>query len=142
MQGMGIGAGLAALAFWGFIATAVVAGIWDGIRKRETRHETLRRLVESGQPIDKEMMEKLLLMNKGGSERRDREFSVTAFWILPVAVGLAVLAEILGYQVPQARIPILGASALTACLGLGYLAASKIVGRWYKEDTDSEPGKL
>jgi drug/metabolite transporter (DMT)-like permease len=116
MQSIGIGAGLAAMAFWGFIATAVVAGVWDGIRKREARHETIRRLVESGQPIDKEMMEKLLL------------------WILPVAVGVAVLGEILGYQVPQARLPILGAAALLACLGIGYFLASKVVKRWYHED--------
>ena len=134
MQSIGIGAGMAAMAFWGFIATAVVAGVWDGIRKREARHETIRRLVESGQPIDKEMMEKLLLMNKSGSGRRDQEFAVTAFWILPVAVGVAVLGEILGYQVPQARLPILGAAALLACLGIGYFLASKVVKRWYHED--------
>ena len=141
MEGIGIGAGMAAMAFWGFIATAVVAGIWDGIRKREARHETLRRLVESGQPIDKDVMEKLLLMSKGGSSRLDRDFEVTAFWILPVAVGVAALGEILGYQVPQARLPILGASALLACLGIGYFVASKIVKRWYRSD-DAELDQL
>jgi hypothetical protein len=142
MQGLGIGAGLAALAFWGFIATAVVAGIWDGIRKREARHETLRRLVESGQPIDKEMMDKLLLMNRGGSSRIDRDFEVTALWILPVAAGVAILGEILGHQVPEARLPILGAAALLACLGVGFLVASKIAGRWYRKESDSVADQL
>ena len=34
MQGLTLGAGLASLAFWGFIASVVVAGIWFDIRKR------------------------------------------------------------------------------------------------------------
>jgi len=139
MQGISLGAGLAAMAFWAFIATAVVAGIWDGIRKREARHETLRRLVESGQPIDKEVMDRLLLMNREGSDRPDRDFYVTALWISPVAVGLAVLGEILGIMIPQARIPILGAAALVAILGAGYFLASRLVARWYKADGETKP---
>ena len=38
-----IGVGLGALGFWGFIAAVVVASYWDGIRKRESQHETIRR---------------------------------------------------------------------------------------------------
>ena len=139
MQSISLGAGLAAMAFWAFIATAVVAGIWDGIRKREARHETLRRLVESGRPIDKDVMDRLLLMNREGSDRPDHEFYVTALWISPVAVGLAVLAEILGLAIPQARLPILSAAALTAVLGIGYFVASRLMGRRYKKDSESEP---
>jgi len=52
MEDLGIGAGLAALGFWGFVAVAVVAGIWDNIRKRDAQHETVRRLIESGQSAD------------------------------------------------------------------------------------------
>ena len=48
MQSFSLGAGLAALAFWGFIASVVVAGIWYDIRKRDAQHETVRRIVESG----------------------------------------------------------------------------------------------
>lgn len=138
MQGISLGAGLAAMAFWAFIATAVVAGIWDGIRKREARHETIRRLVESGQPIDKDIMDKLLLMNKGGSDRPDRDFFVTAMWIGPVSVGLAILGEILGFAVPEARIPILAAAALLAVLSVGYFIASKVISRWYEPENESK----
>ena len=42
MQGFRSGAGLAALAFWGFIATVVVAGTWNDILMREAQHETVR----------------------------------------------------------------------------------------------------
>ena len=142
MDHIGLGAGLAALAFWGFVAAVSVAGIWDGVRKREAQHETLRRLAESGQPIDKEVMDKLLMLNSGRYKRYDVDFKVTALWILPVAVGLAVMALVLGMHVPDAKMPILGASALLACLGLGFLLASSIAKRWNTGDDDSDRDQL
>ena len=136
MENLGLGAGLAAMAFWGFVAVAVVAGIWDGIRKREAKHETLRRIIESGQTIDQELMEKLLLLSDGGKRRVDRDFKLTGLWILPVAVGLAIFGLIMSYEDPSKLIPILGASALLAVFGIGCLVAAKIVARWYPADSD------
>ena len=77
-----IGAGLAILAFWGFIASVSVAGIvaaiWDGIRKREAQHETVRRLIESDQTIDHELVDKLLSRAGGGNKRLHRCWRVVA----------------------------------------------------------------
>lgn len=134
MENVGLGAGLAALAFWGFVAAVVVAGIWDGIRKRDAQHETVRRLIESGQPIDQELMKKLSLVTNGGNTRHDRDFMVTGMWLLPVAPGLAVMAFFIGSIESNALAPILGAAALVACLGIGFLVAGKIAGRWYKDN--------
>ena len=142
MEDLGLGAGLAALAFWGFVASIVVAGIWNGIRKREAQHETVRRLIESGQPIDKELIDKLLLLSDDGDKRHDRAFKVTALWLLPTAVGLSILGLILGYQDPAELAPLLGVSALLAIMGIGFLVASKIAARWYLVDSDSEPNQL
>ena len=44
----GLGAGLAAPAFWGFIAAVVGGGIWYAVREKEAQHETLRRMIDSG----------------------------------------------------------------------------------------------
>jgi len=137
MQAVSVGAGLAALAFWGFIAAVVIAYYWDNIRKREAQHETVRRLIESGQPIDKELADKLLSMNDGENKRIDRDFKVTALWVLPIAPGLALLGLILGSQIPDAKMPILGAAALLACIGIGFWVASNIVQRWFPADGDS-----
>ena len=137
MEDIGLGVGLAALAFWGFVAAVAVAGIWNGIRKRESQHETVRRLIESGQPIDDGLLEKLALVGDGESKRPDRDFYITGLWLLPVSVGLGFFALILGSQVPDALAPLLGASALTACLGIGWLVAAKIAARWYAADGDS-----
>lgn len=131
MEFSGIGAGLAALAFWGFVAAVVVAGIWYDIRKREAQHETVRRLIESGQPIDQELMEKLSLVADGGDKRHDQDFRLTGLWLLPIAVGLAVFGLILGTQYSEALAPLLGVSAMLACMGIGFLIAAKIAGRWY-----------
>jgi len=137
MAELGLGVGLAALAFWGFVAACVVAGVWNGIRKRDAQHETVRRLIESGQPIDQELIDKLLLLSDGGSKRHDRDFYVTGLWLLPIAPGLAILAFFLGSLEPDALAPILGAAALVACMGIGALVAGKITERWYAVDRDS-----
>lgn len=137
MADLGLGVGLAAMAFWGFIAATVFAGVWNGIRKRDAQHETVRRLIESGQPIDQQLLERLALVGDGGNKRHDQELHVTALWLLPVSVGLAIFALVLGSDVPEALAPLLGAAGLTACLGVGWLIAARIAARWYASDANS-----
>jgi hypothetical protein len=141
MDDLGLGAGLAALAFWSFIAVAVISAVWNEIRKRDAQHETMRRLIESGQPIDQEMMKKLSLVSDSGEARHDQAFQITGLWLLPVAVGMAVFGLILGSSEPQAQAPLLGVSALLTCMGIGFLVAAKIAGRWYPATDDSAPGR-
>ena len=137
MEHVSLGAGLAALAFWGFVAVAVVAGIWDNVRKRETKHETVRRLLEEGKDIDPKLIEKILDLD--GKRQLDQDFKVTALWVLPVAIGLAALGVIIGIQYPVVFGPILGASGLLFCMGFGFLYASNVVtDRRDKEEKDSE----
>jgi len=137
MQNFSVGAGLAALAFWGFITSVIVSGIWYDIRKREAQHETVRRLFESGQPIDPDLMDKLLALGGGGGERLDRSLQISGMIMLPVAVGLALFGLILGAQFPQARLPLLGGAAMAGCVGIGLLLAARISSRWYRADGSS-----
>ena len=134
MQSFSLGAGLAALAFWGFIASVVVAGIWYDIRKKEAQQETIRRLFESGQKIDDAKMDKLLSIGADKTDRLDRAFSITGMILLPAAVGLVVLGKVLGIQVPEAYLPLMGAAGLVACLGIGFFIAAAVAKRWYTED--------
>jgi len=131
MANLGLGAGLAALAFWGFIAAVVFAAMWDRIRKRDAEHETIRRMLDSGKPLDSDALDKLLRYSDASSRRPDLDFRVTALWVGPVAVGVALLGVILGLALPEVKMPLLGAAALLACLCLGYWLAAGIVGRWY-----------
>ena len=75
-------------------------------------------------------------MSSSSNERHDRAFYVTGLWLLPISVGLAVFALILGNLEPDAVPPILGASALVACIGIGALIAGKIAARWYTVNGD------
>ena len=100
MQDIGTGAGFAALGFWLFIATCVAAGIWDGIRKRDAQHETLRRAIESGQPMDKDLTDKLLSLT-GGSKDLDRDLKVGGLITLFVAPGLAIMGWFMSLVVEE-----------------------------------------
>ncbi len=142
MQSFSLGAGLAALAFWGFIASVVVAGIWYDIRKRESQQETVRRIVESGQPIDPKVMDSLLSAGKSGGERLDRAFALTAMILLGAAVGLALLGLVLGIGYPEAKLPLLGVAALVVCVGVGFFGAARFARRWYVTDNASNAQEI
>ena len=129
MTDIGIGAGLAAIGFWGFVAVVVVASIWAGIRKREAQHETLRRLMESGQAVDQGLVEKLMSLSGESGEHLDVHLRIGGVVALSAAPGLALLGWLLGLDSEAALRPLLGVAALVACIGAGLLVASRVAGR-------------
>ncbi len=137
MQGFTLGAGLASLAFWGFIAAVVVAGIWYDIRKKDAQQETVRRLFESGQKVDDATLNKILALGGDKGERMDRGLKVAALIVLPAGIGLAIFGYLLGFQNEDARMALYGVGALVFCVGLGLLLAAHIASRWYEEDEKS-----
>lgn len=130
-----IGAGLGAVAFWGFLAAVVVGGIWYSAREREAQHETLRRIIESGQPIDEELMSKLL--STESNKRPDRNLRIGGLVVLFTAPGLALLGWFVSLLSEQWLFPMLGVAALVACIGIGLLAASEYAARSYRSDDAS-----
>ncbi len=123
--------GLASLGFWLFIAAAVVGGIWDGVRKREAEHETLRRMVESGKPVDEALMDKIL----GNNKRPDRDLKIGGLIVIFVAPGLAILGWFVG-----AFRELIGVAGLVACVGIGLLAAAKFAeNAWRREQAEKNP---
>lgn len=137
MEDIGVGGGIAILAFWIFIALIVLGGIWDNIRKRDVQHETVRRVIESGQEIDQQLIDKLLAASDGNATRLDVALRVSALWILPVAAGLIPFAFVLGTISEDAKVPLLGISAMLFCFGVGFLIAAKVAERWYPIDDGS-----
>ncbi len=131
MEGMMIntGAGVAAIGFWLFLAAIVVAGMWYDIRKREAQQRTLRSMLESGQAIDEDLVDKLLSASSGGTARLARELQVWGVVVLFTAPGLALLAWFIALQYAPALYPILGAAALVGFIGIGLVVAARIAGR-------------
>jgi len=128
----GLGAGLSALAFWGFIAAVVVGGMWYSIREREAQHESLRRIIESGQSVDEAVIDKIFR----GNSRPDRDLKIAGMIVIFTAPGLAVMGWFIGSRFEPWLMPLLGVAALVAFVGVGLLVASKIAGRSHENHRD------
>jgi hypothetical protein len=128
-----LGGGLAALAFWGFLAAVVVGGIWYGLRERQAQYDTLSRMIESGKPVDQAVVDKIL----GGNVRPDRGLKIAGLITLFVAPGLVVLGWALGKVEDGVLQPLLGVAGLVAFVGVGLLVAGKFAERSLKEDEAS-----
>jgi Flp pilus assembly protein TadB len=139
MQGMATGAGLAALGFWIFIAAVVAAGIWDNIRKRDAQHETLRRIIESGQPVDEGLTDKVLDAT-GDSREAAVDLKVAGLILVFIAPGLALMGWIMSLATkPVLFMILLGVAALVGFVSLGLFAAAHVVERHYM-DVGNGPG--
>ena len=122
--------GLAAFGFWMFVAAAAVAGIWDGVRKREAEHETLRRIIEAGKQPDPETIDKLL----GHKKEPARDLKVAGLIVSFVAPGLAVMGWFISFASKEALMPLLGVALLVAFVGAGLLTAAKFLERANRGD--------
>lgn len=131
----GIGAGLGALGFWAFIAAVVIGGMWYSLREKEARQETVRRIVESGQPVDQALMDKVF----GGDRRLDRDLKISGLITLFTAPGLAMLGWFISLLSAPWLLPMLGVSVLVAFVGAGLLVAAKFAERSYRDDDTSTP---
>ncbi len=123
--------GLAALGFWLFVAAAVVGGIWDGVRKRDAEHETLRRLIESGREPDQELVDKLL----GNTKKPARDLTVAGLIVIFAAPGLVLMGWVLSLQGKEVLMPLLAVAGLVAFVGIGLLTAARFLKRAAQQDS-------
>ncbi len=138
MEHLSTGAGLGALGFWLFIASIVAVGVWDSIRKRDAQHETLRRVIAAGHPIDDALTDKLLSII-GGNKNLKRDMWFAGLVILSIAPGLALFGWLLSITLEEQLLPIMFAVALLlACLGLGFLAVSQLIAKWDAKHSDND----
>ena len=126
----GLGAGLAAFAFWGFIAAVVVGGIWYAVREKEAQHETLRRMIDSGRDLDEEAISRIFT-DKG---RPERDLKIGGIIAASAAPGLAILGWFLGDISNEAYHALLGVAGLVAFVAAGLLLAARVAERSYADD--------
>ena len=122
--------GLAAFGFWMFIGAAAVAGIWDGVRKRDAEHETLRRMIESGKEPDKALVDKLI----GSRKKPERDLKVGGLIVVFIAPGLALMGWTISFVEEKVLIPLLGVAGLVLFVGIGLLVASNFLERANAKD--------
>lgn len=131
----GLGGGLASLAFWGFVAACVISGVWDGVKKREVQHETLRRLIESGKPIDPVLLDKVLGEQ---ANKLDRDLRIGGIVMISISAGIGILS----FFQPRLLLPLLGVAALVCCFGIGLLIASVYAKRWQQRNADTPANRF
>ena len=132
-----LGGGLGVLGFWLFVASFPIIGIWDAARKRESQHETLRRMIESGHPVDEELMNKIL----GSDKNLDKELKIAGLIVLGVAPGIAVMGWSISMVSPVWLMPLFGVAALVAFVGGGLWASGAYIERANEKDADSAAGR-
>ena len=100
--------------------------VWENIRKRDAQHETLRRLIESGQPIDPEVADRLLSATSGNKDL-SKDLRVASYIMFALVPGLLALGGILALLNPQVFTALAAVSALVGCLGAGMLVVAKVL---------------
>lgn len=126
----GLGAGLAALAFWGFIAAVVVGGIWYAVREKQAQHETLRRMIDSGKDLNEDAISRVFKENS----RPERDLKIGGIVTVFAAPGLAVLGWFLADVSDEAFSALLGVAGLVAFVGVGLLIAARVAEKAYAND--------
>jgi amino acid transporter len=132
----GLGGGLAALAFWGFIASCVVGGIWYAIREKQAQHETLRQIIASGKDVDAEVIDRI--MSDGGKSKTD--LRIGGYITMSAAPGLALLGYVLEVASDNDQIftIMVGVAGLVFFVAIGMLFAARVVERGNAE-SDEKP---
>jgi len=123
----GLGFGIAAFAFWGFVASCVVGGIWYAIREKEAQHETLRRIIESGKDVDADVIDRV--MNE--DDKSEADLRVAGYITMSAAPGLALLGYVLQGVSDNDKIfsILLGVAGLVFFVSIGLLVAARVVER-------------
>ena len=119
MENFSMGAGMASIAFWGFIAAVVIGGIWYDIRRKAEQQRTIRSIVESGKDLDPKVIESLLKTESSDPVQTSKDLKTSAIVTFFVGVGLAAFGFIIGIQEPQAIIPLAGIGGLLFCISAG-----------------------
>ena len=119
MENFSMGAGMASLAFWGFIAVVVIGGIWYDIRRKAEQQKTIRSIVESGKDLDPKVIDSLLKTESTDPVQTSKDLKTAAIVTFFVGVGLTAFGLIIGIQEPQARIPLAGIGGLLFCIAAG-----------------------
>ena len=130
----GAAGGLGALGFWLFIAAVVIGGMWYSIRERDAQHETVRRIIESGQPVDDALINRVL----GGERHVDRDLRMAGLIVIFTAPGLALLGWFVSMLSPPWLLPMLGVAGLVLFVGIGLIVAAKMVERSKLESAATE----
>jgi hypothetical protein len=142
--------GLGAAAFWISVAAVLIAGGYFSSRKEALKQETLLRLVERTGQLDEQQVKALFPPPHplpphwfAKHETNNRlALQVLGTIVLFIAAGLAIFFTITSqFGQPEAQAEAVygfAATSIVACIGLGLLAASRLIPRRPERPADKE----
>jgi hypothetical protein len=114
---------------FGSIVAVVVLPFYIRSQERIRVQETLRAAIEKGQPLPTEMMATMETaarnVNLRAAPSPGRDLRTGIIW-LGVGLGFAAMGVALGYEEPEATIPLVAMAAFPVFIGLAFIALSFI----------------
>jgi Domain of unknown function (DUF6249) len=110
--------------FWAAVVLIVALNVRARMAAERERQQTLRTLIERGQPLDADLVRQLL----AGSTERKSPFALVVAGIVVAAfgLGLALLGVFIGQIDSEALLPLLGSGGLFFMVGVGLLVAALV----------------
>jgi len=115
-------------AFWIFIASVVVAGIWYAYARNRETQKTIRLAIEKGIQLDAALIDKLVIRESGNPE----DYYIGGFICIACGIGLPILGYFIGRIAPEAFFPLAGAGVLVGLIGISLILCGKLIGRRIK----------
>jgi len=108
------------------IAAVIIVPFYLRSQERIRVQETLRAAIESGQPMPTEMMETAARnINVRPAPSPSRDLRTGIIW-LGIGLGFVAMGVALGYEEPEATIPMIACAAFPVFIGLAFIALSLI----------------
>ncbi len=114
------------VAFWMFVAVAVVAGVWKDYASRRETERTIRVAIEKGQQLDPALVEKMLHPKKGGDRTG---LLVGGLVTLAAGLGLPIMGYFISLAAGESEVLyiMIGAGILVAMVGAALIIAWRFV---------------
>ena len=81
------------IAFWIFVAVAVVAGVWREYASKRETERTIRAAIEKGQQLDSALVERMLRPKKGDETRG---LIIGGTVLIAIGIGLPIMGYFIG----------------------------------------------
>lgn len=112
-------------AFWIFIGSVVVGGMWYAHAQERETQKTIRLAIEKDVPLDKALMDKLVVKQSGNPD----DYYIGGIICLAVCLGLPVMGYFVGKIASEAFLPLVGAGVLVGLIGISLILCGKLIGR-------------
>jgi len=131
MHSMAIGNAIAVAATLLAIAGVFIAIIVSNQKNHRAKLDFLRSAMERGVTLDQELIDKVMHPNRTAPGKRrllpGQGARIAGILVIAFGVGYTVLANFIGINAPEARLPMMGVACMMGCIGIGFLVVSKVL---------------